>query len=260
VFDTVKLRYTEIGQGTPVILLHGFPLSGAIWTQQQRELGDKFRVIVPDLRGHGTSPAPDGPYEMSRLARDVFELLNELRIERAVWLGHSMGGYVTLAGWNLAPQRFLGLGLVASHAAADTEEVRQGRFRLAEQVAAQGTQVAADGMLPKLFSPQLAADDPIVDQVRQLIQKTSPAGIAATLHAMATRADSTPLLPKIQVPTLVLAGDQDTIIPLARAETTAAAMPNSTLAIVEAAGHMPMLEQPAATTAALRQFLSEIKD
>ena len=90
--------------------------------------------------------------------------------------------------------------------------------------------------------------------------KTSPTGIVGTLHAMATRADSTGLLPKIQVPSLVLAGDQDAIIPLARAEATATAVPNSTLAIVEEAGHMPMLEQPAATTAALRQFLSEIKE
>jgi 3-oxoadipate enol-lactonase len=260
VFDTVKLRYTEIGRGMPVVLLHGFPLSGVIWAQQQRELGDQFHVVVPDLRGHGASPAPEGPYEMAKLARDVIDLLDELRIERAVWLGHSMGGYVTLAGWNLAPQRFLGLGLVASHAAADTEEGRQGRFRLAEQVAAQGSRVAADGMVPKLFAPQLPADDPAIDLVRQLILKTHPTGIVGALHGMAARADSTGLLPKIQVPSLVLAGDQDTIIPLARAEATAAAMPNSALAIVEEAGHLPMLEQPAATTAALRQFLREVKE
>lgn len=256
----MKLHYAEAGIGIPVVLLHGFPLSSAIWRHQKRQLSDLYRVITPDLRGHGESPAPEGTYEMSELAGDVFALLDALHIEKAAFLGHSMGGYVTLAAWKLAPQRFLALGLVASHAAADTEDGRQGRYQMAGKVAAQGSQLAADAMLPKLFAPRLSADDPVVDLVRQLILKTPSAGIIGSLRGMAARDDAGEMLPQINVPALVLAGDCDQIIPIAKAEATAAAMPRSTLTIVENAGHMPMLEQPEATTKALREFLSTIDD
>src|SRR5476649_1131959 len=112
--DTVMLNYVEAGQGTPVVLLHGFPLSGAIWHEQQKQLAEQYRVIVPDLRGHGRSPAPAGVYDMDLLARDVLALLDALQIQQAVIMGHSMGGYVTLAAWRIAADRFLALGLIAS--------------------------------------------------------------------------------------------------------------------------------------------------
>ena len=121
-----------------MVLLHGFPLSSAIWHEQQQQLSDRFRVITPDLRGHGRSPAPSGVYEMDLLARDVLALLDALHITKAVIMGHSMGGYVALAAWKLAPERFLALGLIASQAGADTEEGRQGRYKMAEKVAAEG--------------------------------------------------------------------------------------------------------------------------
>jgi len=107
---TVALHYSVAGEGTPVVLLHGFPLSGAIWHEQQRRLKDRCRVIVPDLRGHGSSPAPRGVYDMDLLARDVLALLDALQVAKAVIMGHSMGGYITLAAWRLAPERFLALG------------------------------------------------------------------------------------------------------------------------------------------------------
>jgi pimeloyl-ACP methyl ester carboxylesterase len=258
-FETVKLHSTEVGTGTPVVLLHGFPLSSAIWRRQHQQLGSQFRVIAPDLRGHGASPAPEGTYEMADLARDVLELLDSLDIVRAVFLGHSMGGYVTLAAWKLFPERFLALGLVSSHAAADTEEGRQGRYKMAGKVSVQGSQVAADAMLPKLFSPQISANDPAIDLARQLMLGTPIAGIVGSLQGMAARGDSLATLATINVPALVLAGDQDQIIPIARAEATAEAMPRSTLTIIEQAGHLPMLERPEATTTAIRKFLSTVE-
>src|ERR1700686_5415953 len=103
VADTVTLTYSEAGQGTPVVLLHGFPLSGVIWHEQRQRLSARYRVITPDLRGHGQSPAPAGVYEMNLLARDVLALLDSLNIKKAVIMGHSMGGYFALAAWKLAP-------------------------------------------------------------------------------------------------------------------------------------------------------------
>jgi pimeloyl-ACP methyl ester carboxylesterase len=192
---------------------------------------------------------------MESLAGDVLALLDSLEIERAAILGHSMGGYVTLAVWRLAPQRCLALGLIDSHAGADTAEGRQGRMQLAEKVAAQGNQIAADAMLPRLFAPGRSAGDPVWEQVREMIMKTPQAGIIGALHGMAARPDCNSMLPGVDIPVLVVAGDSDLIIPLAKAQAMAAAIPKSTLKVIAHAGHMTMLEQPAATTAAIDDFL-----
>lgn len=253
--DTVKLHFSEAGQGTPVVLLHGFPLHSEIWAQQQ-QLAQKYRVITPDLRGHGKSPAPAGVYEMETLARDVLALLDSLNIAKAVLMGHSMGGYVTLAAWKCAPARFLALGLIDSQADADTDEGRQKRLQLAEKVSANGSRVAADAMLPRLFAPGLAAGEPAWEIVRQMILQTPLPGIIGGLNGMAVRYDSNALLPTIDVPVLIVTGDKDQIIPVAKAQKMESAIPQATLKVIADAGHMAMLEQPAATTAAIHEFLS----
>jgi pimeloyl-ACP methyl ester carboxylesterase len=253
--DTVELVYSEVGQGTPVVLLHGFPLTNAIWHAQQESLGEHFRVLTPDLRGHGRSPAPPGIYDMDLMARDVLAWLDARQVKKAVIMGHSMGGYVALATWKRQPERFLALGLIASHAGADTEEGRQGRYKLVDKVAAEGSQAAAAALLPKLFAPGSSAEVPTFDQVRQMILQTPVAGIIGSLQGMAVRPDSTSILANVRVPTLIVAGSRDQIIPLEKAKSLAATLPMATLALVDNAGHMPMLEQPQATTTAIRQFL-----
>ena len=257
--NTVNLHVEEAGQGTPVVLLHGFPLSGASWRAQQQRLSQHVRVIVPDLRGHGRSPAPAGVYEMDLLARDVLALLDALNLPRAVLMGHSMGGYVALAAYRRAPERFLALGLIASQAGADTEEGRQGRQKLAEKVAVQGSAAAAEAMLPKLFAPTLPPEAPIVDLARQLILNTPGPVIISSLQGMAQRPDSTCLLPTIAVPVLLLAGAADQIIPPAKTQSMAASLPAATVAMIPQCGHMPMLEQPEATAKALADFVGNLK-
>jgi pimeloyl-ACP methyl ester carboxylesterase len=258
--EPIALHYSEAGQGLPVVLLHGFPLTSAIWQQQQALLSDRFRVITPDLRGHGRSLAPAGGYEMESLAADVLTLLDRLAITKAAILGHSMGGYVTLALWKLAPERFRALGLIDSQAAADTEEARRNRFALAEKVAAEGARAAANAMIPRLFAPGFADADPAIELVRQMILETPPATIISALHGLAARDDATARLAGVSVPALVLTGDNDQIIPLPRAEMMVAQLPQGTLAVIEHCGHMPMLEQPAATTTALRRFLNSLAE
>jgi 3-oxoadipate enol-lactonase len=258
VANTVTLSYSEQGSGTPVVLLHGFPLSSAIWNEQRQRLGDHYRVITPDLRGHGHSPAPMGVYEMDLLARDVFALLDSLAVTKAVIMGHSMGGYVALAAWKLAPERFLALGLIDSQAGADTPEGREGRYKTADKVAIGGSKVVADSMVPRLFSPDLPPDEPVIEQVRAIIMATKPDGIIGSLNGMAVRPDSSPILPTINVPVLIVTGDKDQIISPQKGDAMASAIPGATLATVESAGHMPMLEQPQATTMAMRNFLDEI--
>ena len=256
--DIVTLHFSEVGQGMPVVLLHGFPLSSAIWREQQARLSDHYRVITPDLRGHGESSAPAGIYEMEAMARDVLALLDSLDIEKAVILGHSMGGYVALAAWKLAPERFLALGLIDSQAAEDSEEARKGRLRMAEKVIAEGNQALATVMLSKLFSPALDVDAPIIEQVRQMILKTHRTAIIGSLNGMAVRHDATGTLATINIPMLILTGDKDQIISTSTAKAMTFLVSNATLAIIENAGHMPMLERPEATTTAIRKFLSTV--
>ncbi len=253
--ETVRLHHSEVGQGTPVVLLHGFPLSSAIWYQQQLDISDCYRVITPDLRGHGRSPAPPGVYEMDLLASDVLALLDTLHVKQAVIMGHSMGGYVALAAWKRAPDRLLALGLITSQAGADTEQGRQGRYLLADKVAAQGSKVVAEAMLFKLFAPNLSAHSKIIDGVGQMILNTASAGIIGALKGMALRPDSIPVLPGIKIPVLILAGKNDQIISPDKPQAMAARLPKGTLSLIENAGHMPMLEQPTATTIAIREFL-----
>src|SRR5260221_4342623 len=211
--NSVTLHYTEEGQGIPLVLLHGYPFSGAIWQTQQQGLSSNYRVITPDMSGHGQSPAPDGVYEMELMARDVLALLDSLNVQKAAIMGHSMGGYVTFALWRLAPERFIALGLIDSQAGADSEEGRQGRYKTAEKVFENGSQVVAEAMVPRVFAPTLPEDEAIVEQARTMILNTRPVGIIGTLKGMAARPDTTELLPKINVPTLIITVAKYHIIP-----------------------------------------------
>lgn len=253
------LHYTTYGQGTPIILLHGFPFHSGIWKDQAVALSDSFQIITPDLRGFGGSLASEGVYEMETFAQDVLNLMDTLRIEKAAILGHSMGGYVTFALWQLAAERFLGMGLVATHAWADTEQVREGREATISAVMERGTPAIVEAMLPRLFAPH---EDPIeagIETARSIMLSARPVPIMNALRGMMRRPDSSALLPHINVPTLIMTGDEDAILPPSRAEDMAKLLPNATLVTIEHSGHMPMLEQPGATSLAIQQFMQEVK-
>jgi len=256
--QTIALHYTEMGQGAPLVLLHGFPLNSTIWQEQTKALSDHYRVILPDLRGHGQSPVPEGTYDMDSMAGDVFRLMDTLNLEKAVIMGHSMGGYVTLAAWRRDPSRFNALGLIGSHAWADTDEQRNNRAAQAERVFLEGSSVIAESMMPRLFAPNVDPAEPFLEQARNIMLATKPLGIIGSLRGMAARPDSSTLLPKINVPTLIVNGDNDQIVPMQRAEAMAVAITGAVLVTVENAGHMTMLEQPHATALAIRNFMMEV--
>jgi pimeloyl-ACP methyl ester carboxylesterase len=254
----VNLNYSEQGSGTPLVLLHGFPLSSAIWREQQARLSDHYRVITPDLRGHGRSPVTDDVYGMELMAADVLALLDALTLPQAVVMGHSMGGYVALAMADRAPGRLSALGIIGSHPFADTEDARQGRYKLANKVKLEGSGAVVEFMLPRLFAPNPPDDETLTEQVTALMQATRPLGLIGTLQGMAVRPDTSTLLATLDLPVLLVAGDKDAIVPLARMETMAASLKKGLLATIENAGHMMMMEQPQATTMAIRQFLEEL--
>jgi pimeloyl-ACP methyl ester carboxylesterase len=251
----LPLEYVQSGSGTPLLLLHGFPFDHTIWREQVAALSDISRVITPDLRGHGRSPAPTGAYSMDLMAQDVLLTLDDMGVEKAIWVGHSMGGYVTLAAWRLAPERFLGFGLVASNHRADSPEARDRRLSLAGQVEAVGSEAAVN---PKVFAEGSTPEERHVEATRQMTLNAQPEGIIGTLLAMAARPDSTDTLATINVPALIIGGAGDQLFKPEIPQQMAERIPGAKLVMVADAGHVPMLEQPQIVNDALRDLVKRV--
>ncbi len=252
----VTLHYVDQGAGVPVVLLHGFPLDHSIWQAQIDDLSRSYRVIAPDLRGHGHSPVVAGTASMELLARDVIALLDHLEIAQAVWVGHSMGGYLTLAALRIAPERIRGVGLVATHPYADSREKCMQRLQDASRVLEEGVGGVADNMLAVLFAPDVDPQSEMAQRIYRLMLETSPEGVASALRGMAERHDETETLRALRVPATVVVGESDRLVKVETAQAVAEMIPGARCVILEKAGHMPMLEQPGATTAALRDLMA----
>ena len=255
------LNYDDEGPGPVVLLLHGFPLDRTMWASQRSTLGALYRVIAPDLRGHGESAVPGGIYPVADMAQDVVELLDALRVnEPVVVVGHSMGGYLALDMAVRHPKRLRGMVLVNSRAGGDPPATAQVREELARQVEASGdAEAVVASMLGKLFAPSsYERHAVVVGQVRDQMRRTAPTGVAGTLRGLATRPDRTADLGRISVPSLVVVGAEDQMIPPAESRALAESLPNARLVEVPGAGHMAPVEEPAAVNAALLEFLGKL--
>ena len=242
------MRYLEGGSGRPVIWLHAFPLSAEQWLPQFARVPPGWRFIAPDLRGFRGAGAAfeehalDG-ITMDDYAADVLALMSHLEIDRAVVAGSSMGGYVAFAMLRRAAARIDGLVLVGTRASADTEDGRANRDRMLATLALEGVQAIARDMVPKLLGETTKREQPdLVETLGRMIEMNSAEAIAAAIHALKTRPDSRPLLPAIQCPTVIVAGEEDAIIPRADADTMHSAIPGSTLEILPRVGHLPNVE------------------
>ncbi|MFN7133782.1 MAG: alpha/beta fold hydrolase [Myxococcales bacterium] len=252
--DQATLAYEDTGAGPPLLLLHAFPLSSAMWQAQRASLSARFRVLAPDLRGFGgSSVQPE--VSMRLFAEDAVALLDHVGVLKASVVGLSMGGYAALELLALAPHRVSALALCDTRANADDEAGRRAREETARAVERDGVEVLVQRMLPKLLAPDAA--EGVEAKVASMIRAVQPAGAAAALRAMGARRDMSEALGRIGCPTLVLAGEHDGITPPEVAEKMASAIPYSTLEIVPGAGHLANLEAPEAFDAALIGFLDE---
>lgn len=242
-----EIAYERRGQGPPLVLVHGYPLDHSIWHETASLLGSSFDVILADLRGFGESSAPEQEYGMAEMAADTAGLLDHLGIERAAVAGHSMGGYVALTFAHAYPERTSALGLVSCQVGADTPEGRERRFATAKQVQEQGVEPVAASMAEKL-----SADLRLRAYSQDLIRQQRPEGIIGALKAMAGREDATAWLVGFKFPIIVVHGDADALIPVERAREVKSAVPTARLTELPGAGHLPMMEDPAATAEALR--------
>lgn len=252
-----EISYDVRGKGPAVLLLHAFPLGLSMWDAQAEALQATHTVVRFDDRGFGGSPPGDALLTMERIADDAALLLDHLGISRAVVCGCSMGGYAAFAFARRYPTRLRGLVLQDTRATADTPEARKGRAELAEKVLKEGAAAAADAFLPRLVGETTKKERPeVVVQLREAILKTAPRGVADALAGLAARADSTPLLREIRVPTLVVVGEEDVITPISDSEAMQNAIAGAKLKVIPKAGHLSNLEAPAAFNAALLTFLA----
>lgn len=243
----IEISYERHGAGTPLMLVHGFPLDHTLWNETASLLEGDFDLILPDLRGFGGSTTIETPYLMSDMADDLAALLDHFGIEKTALAGHSMGGYVALAFAKKYPQKVSGLALVSSQAAADAPDRKEGRYKTAQDVAEKGVEVVADAMMPKLSS-----NAEVQAFARESILRQGKAGVIGALKAMAEREDSMPILSSFDFPVVLIHGDADALIPLEKAQEIKEALPDAKLVILQGAGHLPMMELPGETADALK--------
>jgi 3-oxoadipate enol-lactonase len=259
VIDGATVGYTDQGNGTPLVFIHAFPLSKAMWQPQVDALKDRYRVITIDLGGHGESDIVLWHDSLDDFAKQVIHLLDHLGIVQAVFVGLSMGGYILFSIYRHYANRVMAMVLADTRAQADSEEGKAGRQSMAQVAFSDGAPAIAELILPKLLAPSTIEHRPeIVEQVRQMILHTSTAGIVVDLVAMAARPDSTALLPTITSPTLVIVGEDDQATPVAESQFIADRISGSTLVTIAGAGHLSNLEQPDAFTHALVSFLKNM--
>ncbi len=258
-----KFGIDDVGTGLPVVFLHGFPHTRALWAQQLFALSVSVRCIAPDLRGFGES-VTSGPFSMQQYAGDVVALLDHLRIEQAVLVGVSMGGYIAMACLRHFPERVFAMALCDTQANADDAAAQQKRSAMIRIVESDGVDALVRLLLPGMLgkSTQSLRPDLAVDMGR-MMRSASPAGIVGALTALRDRPDSSDTMRGAAVPTLVAVGDEDVITPLHKAEELIALLPPGThrrLDLIAGAGHASCFERPSAVTHVLSEFLSALQN
>ncbi len=253
------IAYDDSGSGIPTVFVHGFPLRRTMWNPQVSGLSQISRCIVPDLRGFGESVV-EGPYTMDRYANDIAELLDACSVRRAVIAGCSMGGYITFAFWRRHRERVLGLALCDTRPGADSEGALEKRRAMIHAARTDGSAAVAELMIDSLLGPTTRERCPEVErEVRAMMISTPVEGVTGAIEAMMNRPDSTPALATIDVPTVVITGEDDAIVPVSEARAMADAIRDSVFEVVPGAGHLANLERPAAFNTVFSEFLARLR-
>jgi 3-oxoadipate enol-lactonase len=257
--DDAEIVYEVRGTGPPIVLLHPFPAHHEFWNPIVPALESRYRLILPDLRGHGDSEIGEGPASMQKHAGDVAKVLDAAGVGKAAFIGCSIGGYILFEFWRRFRERVKSLALCDTRPQADTAEARANRLKAAADVIEQGTEPFLDTMIPKLMGRTTVTTRPdLVDGARSMMRKMSAEDISLVQRGMAERPDSVGDLKSINVSTLIVIGDEDVLSTPADGELMRQQIAGSQLKIVPKAGHYAPWEQPAAVGAVLRQFLDDV--
>ena len=254
------MEYDEAGNGRPLILIHAFPLSRAMWQKQIENLQDCARVIAPDLRGFGGSSAAAEGMTMEEYADDLARMMEIIGVnEPAVICGISMGGYIALNFVKKYPQYVAGLILADTRAEGDDETGKANRDKMIEFARTSSAKDVVTQLLPKLIGEQTRVKMPeVATEIVRIGENQEADGIVAALKSMRDRSDARKWIGDIKVPTLVVVGEEDVLTPPAMSETLRAGIPNAKLAKIRQSGHLSNLEQPAQFNAEVRNFLTTL--
>lgn len=254
-----EIAYEVLGDGPPVIFLHPFPVDHKFWLPALQTLLARYRVVLPDLRGHGDSDIGDGPATMERHSADIARVMDDVQIGRAAMVGVSIGGYALFEFWRRYRGRAAAFVLMDTKATIDTTEARGARLQSAAQVLERGTETFIDGLLLKLIGETTRRTRPdLVEAARKMMLRMSPEDISQVQRGMAERPDSVAMLKTVNVPTLIVTGDEDTVTPVAEAELMRQNISGSEMKIIAKAGHYAAFEQPEESGKMLRQFLDSV--
>ena len=257
VVGSLEIAYDDVGTGTglPLLFVHAFPLNRTMWAPQVSALVERCRCIAADLRGFGESTVLP-PYSMEQYADDLAHLLEQLHVEKVVLVGCSMGGYVSLEFWRRHRHRVRALVLADTRATADSDKALTRRRELIEIARTEGATAIANLQIAGIVGKTTREKQPdTYDAVHRMIAQAPVDGIVGALQAMMLRAESTPLLATIDVPTLVVVGDEDTLTPAKEVRAMQERISGSRLEVIAQAGHLTNLERPAAFNHVLTEFL-----
>ncbi|HXM64581.1 MAG TPA: alpha/beta fold hydrolase [Terriglobales bacterium] len=257
--DDADIFYEVLGSGPPVVLLHPFPANHELWKPAAQALVARYRVILPDLRGHGESGVGEGPATMEKHAADIACVLDHEEVGRAAFVGVSIGGYVLFEFWRRYRARVQALVLCNTKAQADTPEARSGRLQAATFVLDRGTELFFKDMIPKLMGKTTRTTRPdLVEGALRMMRTMSPEDVALVQRGMAERQDSVETLKTINVPTMLVTGDEDILTGVAEAELMRQNISGSQIKVIAKAGHYSPWERPEEVGKLLRQFLDAI--
>lgn len=247
-------QYNDQGQGPAIVLIHGFSENGSLWEIQQAYLKDHFRIITPELPGTSDVPLTD-PLTMESMADYIYAILLAESIDKAIIIGHSMGGYVALALTEKYPQLVQGLGLFHSTATADSEEKKEARRKSIKLMQEYGAETFVRQTLPNMFSPTFKSVQPArVEAYVQMGMQCPQQAMIAYYEAMMQRPDRTAILKDATIPVLFVIGKDDNAVP-ADVILPQITLPRvSSIHIFDEVGHMGMWEVFDAANVILRQF------
>lgn len=253
----VRLAYDDVGEGPAILFIHGFMFDRTMWRDQVVGL-EGWRRIAPDLRGMGLSEAPENGYSMDVYADDLAALLDVLGIERVVLCGLSMGGYIAFEFIRRHRERVAALVIMDSRAEADSPEREASRNDMIARVRRGEAKALVEELAPIFLAED--AHTNVQKRLKEMMQRTPPAGIIGALEAIRDRPDSTRLLQSLaNLPTLLLIGEHDRRTPFASMQTMANHIPNAKLGMIPNAGHVPPIENPEKTADRLRRFLNGLE-
>jgi pimeloyl-ACP methyl ester carboxylesterase len=256
--NNFHLSYDDVGEGSiPIIFLHGYPFDKTMWQGQLEFLKPSYRLIPCDIRGFGKSIDEESPLSIDLFAEDVIQFMDKLSIEKAIICGLSMGGFIALNVIKKFPERFEALILCDTQCIADTNEVKEKRYKIIDEIEVDGVANFNEGFIKSVFyKDSIINKKELVDQLRSVVFSNSKHIITEGLIALAERSETCSTLNEISIPTLIICGREDEVTPLAQSEMMYEAIKGSILCVIDNAGHVSNLEQPLKFNKHLLDFLT----